>query len=276
MAPVRPLFPLRNINVRPSKFPLIPVEGNYRLNDSVTLTGKAVAYAGNNIDGAAVKYRVVRSARFPFRERGWWFPMPSIPETEIMQGVLKTAGDGSFKVKFKAVPDLSINKSSKPVFDYVIYADVTDINGETQSANESVSVGYISLLVGMDVPEKLDPARDTLFHLTATNLNGRKTPTTVTVNIQRLRQPDRFFLLRQWAKPDLMGMTEKEFHTAFPNDVYADENIVANWPVEQDILKKNSIRQRILFSVSHRLPPGLQTDSGGWPMARFYHKALTC
>ena len=216
----------------------VPVEGNYRLNDSVTLTGKAVAYAGNNIDGAAVKYRVVRSARFPFRERGWWFPMPSIPETEIMQGVLKTAGDGSFNIKFKAFPDLSINKSSKPVFDYVIFADVTDINGETQSANESVSVGYISLLIGLDVPEKLDPARDTLFHLTATNLNGRKTPTTVTVNIQRLHQPDRFFVLRQWAKPEFVGMTEKDFHSTFPNNVYADENIIAKWPVEQDMLKK--------------------------------------
>ena len=220
-----------------------PVEGNYHLNDSVTLTGKAVAYAGNNIDGAAVNFRVVRSARFPFWEpfweRAWWTPMPASPETEILQGVMKTTADGSFKVTFKAIPDLSIDKSSKPVFDYVIYADVTDINGETQSANESVSVGYISLLVGLDFPEKLDPARDTLFHLTATNLNGRKTPTTVSVMIQRLRQPERFFVLRQWAKPDLMGMTEKEFHTDFPNYVYADENIVANWPVEQEILKKD-------------------------------------
>jgi 5-hydroxyisourate hydrolase-like protein (transthyretin family) len=214
------------------------VEGNYRLNDSVTIRGKAVAYAGNNIDGAAVKYRVVRSARFPFQERGWWYPLPSIPETEIMQGVLKTDSDGSFKVRFKAIPDRSIDKSSKPVFDYVIFADVTDINGETQSANESVSVGYISLLVGMDIPEKLDPVRDTLFHLSATNLNGRKTPTIVTVNIQRLHQPDRFFVLRQWAKPEFMGITEKEFHSTFPNNVYADENLVANWPVEQDILKK--------------------------------------
>jgi len=215
-----------------------PVEGNYRLNDSLTLTGKAMAYAGNNIDGAMVKYRVVRSARFPYRERGWWYPMPSIPETEILQGMLKTAGDGSFKVKFKAFPDLSIDKFSKPVFDYVIYADVTDINGETQSANESVSVGYISLLVGMDVPEKLDPARDTLFHLTATNLNGRKTPTTVLVTIQRLHQPDRLFRQREWSKPDLTGMTEKEFHNDFPNDIYGDENVVSSWPVEKEILKK--------------------------------------
>jgi hypothetical protein len=240
-----------------------PVEGNYHLNDSVTIIGKALAYAGNNIDGAAVKYRVVRSARFPFRERGWWYPVPSSPETEILQGVLKTAGDGSFRVRFKATPDRSIDRSSNPVFDYVIFADMTDINGETQSANESVSVGYISLLIKLDVPEKLDPAGDTLYHLTATNLNGRKTPTTVTVNIQKLHQPDGSFVLRQWTKPDLTGMTEKEFRSAFPYSVYADENIAAKWPVEQDILKKemNTGTDSIFrFSkVSTRpaaLPPG--------------------
>lgn len=259
-----------NISVEEYKRPTFevsfePVEGNYRLNDSVTLTGKAIAYAGNNIDGAVVKYRVVRSARFPFREKEWWHPRPSIPETEILQGVLKTAGDGSFKVKFKAVPDLSIDKSSKPVFDYVIFADVTDINGETQSDKESVSVGYVSLLIGMDVPEKMDPNRDTLFHLTATNLNGRKTPTTVIVKIQRLRQPDRFFLFRPWVKPDLMGMTEKDFHIAFPNHIYADENIVANWPVEQEILKKEI--NTAMDSIFRFSQVATKLVNGEWRMA---------
>ena len=64
-----------------------PVEGNYHLNDSVAITGKALAYAGNNISSASVKYRVVRSVRFPFLQRGWWMPFPSIPETEIGQGI---------------------------------------------------------------------------------------------------------------------------------------------------------------------------------------------
>jgi hypothetical protein len=215
-----------------------PIEGNYHLNDSVTIIGKAMAYAGNNIDGATVKYRVVRAARFPFFEMGWWLPIHSSPETEIMQGISKTDADGIFKVKFKAIPDLSIEKSSMPVFDYLIYADVTDINGETQSSNQSVSVGFISLLLGMDFPGNLDPAKDSVFHLTATNLNGRKTPATITLNIQKLKEPDRFYKNRLWDKPDLIGMTEKEFHSDFPNDIYTDENIVTNWPVEQEILKK--------------------------------------
>ena len=65
-----------------------PLEGNYRLNDSLTVTGKAMAYAGNNIDGAMVKYRVVRSVHFPYYDR-WWYPFPVLPEVEISQGEIK-------------------------------------------------------------------------------------------------------------------------------------------------------------------------------------------
>ena len=244
-----------------------PVEGNYRINDSVMVAGKALAYAGNKIGGADVKYRVVRSARFPLWDRERWFPLPSVPEAEITQGIIKTENDGTFKIKFKAIPDLSVEKSSKPVFDFVVYADVTDINGETQSSNQSVSAGYISLLLGMDVPENLDPARDTLFHLTATNLNGRPTPTAITLNIQSLKQPDLFYRKRAWDKPDLMGMTEKEFHSDFPNDIYSDENIVTNWPVQQEILKEeiNTATDSIFrFSqIATRLADGRWVTANG-------------
>ena len=80
------------------------------------------------------------------------------------------------------------------MFNYRITADVTDINGETQSGEESVSVGYVSLLIGMDVPSKVDPSADSSFKLTATNLDGRSTPSDVRVKIELLNQPDRVFI----------------------------------------------------------------------------------
>ena len=57
------------ISVEEYKRPRFSIEyeklkGTYRVNDSITVTGLAKAYAGNNIDGAQVKYRVVREARF--------------------------------------------------------------------------------------------------------------------------------------------------------------------------------------------------------------------
>src|SRR5690606_28826519 len=43
-----------------------PVKEAYKANEEVTVTGYAKAYAGNPADGAQVKYRVVREARFPY------------------------------------------------------------------------------------------------------------------------------------------------------------------------------------------------------------------
>ena len=57
-----------------------PVKGIFKLNDTITVTGFAKAYAGNNISGANVNYRIVREPRFlyPWMSWRWWLP-PSDP-----------------------------------------------------------------------------------------------------------------------------------------------------------------------------------------------------
>jgi hypothetical protein len=215
-----------------------PLEGNYRLGETLTIKGKANAYAGNNIDGATVSYRVVRTARFPFYDWYWYRPMPVSEETEILSGTTKTAADGTFSVSFTAVPDGTVPASDQPVFDFLITADVTDINGEMQPGSTSVSVGYSSLLLGSTLPDKVNLERDTAFQVSATNLNGRKTPCEVTVTLKRLKQPDRAYILRQWQRPDLTVMTRDEFHAAFPYDIYADESNPATWPVESLVFER--------------------------------------
>jgi hypothetical protein len=214
-----------------------PLEGNYRLNDSITVTGKAMAFAGNNIDGAMVKYRVVRATHFPYMDR-WWYPFPVLPEVEIAQGETKTGSKGDFTLHFKAIPDASLDKNNNPVFNYTVYADVTDINGETRSSEVIVSVGYSSLLIGMNIPEKMNLLKDTVFKLSSTNLNERPTPAEVTVRIQRLRQPERFFRSRITQSPDLTVMTREEFYTQFPYDIYKNDDDPGTWPVEETVLER--------------------------------------
>ncbi len=237
-----------------------PLEGNYRLNDSIMVTGKALAFAGNTIDGARVSYRVVRTSRFPYREC-WWCPFPVSPEVEIANGIVNTEGDGTFSFRFKAIPDLSIDKLIKPVFDYKLFADVTDINGETQSSGDVVSVGYASLLISMDVPRKMNLAKDSVFKLTTTNLNGRKTPAIVTILFQRLHQPDRFFKSRQWDKPDLAGFSKEEFYQQFPYDVFGDDDNSDKWVVEETVVQKEMNSQndslfRLSVQTGQSLKPG--------------------
>src|SRR5690242_15475964 len=111
-------------------------KGSFRVGDTVSINGFAKAYAGNNIDGAKVSYRVTRVARFLYPWRFWrkGFLPPARP-MEIAHGEMTTDADGKFQIKFAAIPDLSIDKKTDPVFDYKIVADVTDINGETRSTD---------------------------------------------------------------------------------------------------------------------------------------------
>ncbi|MCX6249306.1 MAG: MG2 domain-containing protein [Bacteroidetes bacterium] len=215
-----------------------PVEGNYHIGDSVSLTGKAIAFAGNRIDGAMVNYTVTRRARFPFRYFSDYIPYPVAPEVEIMQGTLTSDAQGKFIIRFKVVPDLKVLKITDPVFDYIVSSDVTDINGETRSAQGIVSAGYHSLLLGSSVSMKMNLAKDSLIRITSQNLNGRNTPTGVTVTIQRLRQPDHLFKGRLLDRPDLSQISRQEFYAQFPYDVYGDEDNPETWPVEETVFEK--------------------------------------
>ncbi|MEI6435510.1 MAG: MG2 domain-containing protein, partial [Bacteroidota bacterium] len=215
-----------------------PLEGNYKLGEKLNVTGKALAYAGNAIAGAAVKYRVVRTARFPWIERFWYWPVPSSPEIEITNGTTSTDAEGKFGIGFTAIPDLTLGKETKPVYAFTIFADVTDLNGETQSVQQAVSVGYTSLIIGISLPEKVDLATDSVFAISATNLNGRPTPTQISATLSLLRQPDRPFKPREWERPDRNIMTKDEFHASFPYDIYGNEDNPATWIAEKIIFER--------------------------------------
>ncbi|MFA4852600.1 MAG: alpha-2-macroglobulin family protein, partial [Bacteroidales bacterium] len=206
-----------------------PIKGSYKLNETVTVKGRATAYAGNVIDNADVKYRVVRMTSFPH----WWYwwrgYYPSSPQMEITNGITTTDDKGEFTVTFKAIPDLSVSKKYTPTFTYTVYADVTDINGETHSAQKYVMVGYKSLNISVNVPTQLEKSDKGEYKLSTTNLNGEKEPAAGTVKIYKLTQPEKIFRDRQWNKPDKYVMTKEEYYKAFPYDLYDDENNMYKW-----------------------------------------------
>jgi len=210
-----------------------PVEGNYRLGEALTVSGKAAGYAGNAIDGGAVSYRVVRTATYPWWKSSWRIPLPVTPEVEIANGTVQTAKDGSFTITFTALPDYSISQEDQPVFNFQVSARVTDINGESRSAMESVSVGYTSLLINLPLAEKLNLKSDEPLKLTTTNLNDKFTPALVQITLQKLRGPGRALVPRSWTPPDTMFVSKEVFYAHCPSDPYANEEDPGSWPVEK-------------------------------------------
>jgi hypothetical protein len=214
------------------------LEKTYQLEDMVTVEGEAKAYAGYNIDNAEVKYRVVRNVYYPypwyFYRYGGWIP-PSQP-MEITSGETVTNADGVFKVTFEAIPDLTLSKDTKPAFCFTVYADVTDINGETQSSQKLVYIGYTALKLSINLPDQLDKEqKETKVTINSTNLSGDFVKAEGDITIYKLKAPDRVFRERLWPKPDKFTINEKEYHDLFPNDVYKDEDNVTKWEKEKQV-----------------------------------------
>lgn len=210
----------------------------YALNETITIAGNAKAYAGNAIDNAVVKYRVLRQARFPY----WWasyrWGFPRSEAMEIENGTVSTDAQGNFSIDFKAIPDPSVNPQSMPVFTYTVSADVTDINGETRSGSTRVNVGYTSLQLSINLPDRVKPDDLDTFSITSTNLNDQFVKTDVQLKISRLRQPETVLRKRLWPVPDQFVMDSITFKKYFPNDVYKDEDDKVNWAIEKTILER--------------------------------------
>ncbi|HWH62647.1 MAG TPA: MG2 domain-containing protein, partial [Ginsengibacter sp.] len=180
------------------------LKGSYRVGDTVSIIGFAKAYAGNNIDGAKVSYRVTRVARFLYPWMFWKTIMPQQQPLEITQGEITTDANGKFEIHFAAIPDLSIDKNTDPVFDYKVEADVTDINGETRSSNITVPVGYKSLDLQINLTEGNVINIDSLtsVNISSKNLSGQAEAVNATVKIYKLQPPQRLIRRRLWAQPD--------------------------------------------------------------------------
>jgi len=206
-----------------------PLKGTYKVNDEIKVTGIAKAYAGNNIDGAVVKFRVVRQPRFIYPWLFWrgWFP-PAAP-MEIAHGETTTDKYGKFIVEFTAIPDLAIDKKMEPVFDYTVYAHVTDINGETRSGGQRLTVGYKSLLLKTVIPNSLPVDSLNTLSIRTENMNGEFEPANVKVTITKLKEEQRLIRDRYWDRPDQFVMSKDEYIKSFPYDEYDNETDPKSW-----------------------------------------------
>ncbi|SKC83904.1 Alpha-2-macroglobulin family N-terminal region [Ohtaekwangia koreensis] len=214
-----------------------PVTASFRLNDVIQAEGYARAYSGANIDGALVKYRVVRAANFPMWWWARWGNFPTSPEVEIVNGNSTSDSNGKFTISFTAVPDLSIERSSDPTFTYKVYADVTDINGETHSSSTAIAVGYKSLRINatIDNVNKDDRELKKEFNIQTSNLAGEFQAAKGQLKIYLLKAPAKTFRPRLWEQPDRQLLSREEYYTLFPKDQYEDEVNKYKWAKDKEV-----------------------------------------
>lgn len=237
------------------------VKGAFKLNDEITVTGVAKAYAGNFIDGAKVNYRVVRKVNYPY----WWWWYRSYyggdQSTEISNGEVTTNDTGTYVIKFKALPDESVSKSSQATYLYEIMADVVDINGETHSSQTYVTVGYRALNVNVNIGSIINQNEKNTIGITTQNLNGVAEASKGNFTVHKLKQAQKPFRKRLWTQPDRHALTKDEYYKTFPNDLYADELNKYKWEKEAKVIDKTfdtgSKTEYDLSSEIKNLKPGV-------------------
>ena len=241
---------------------------SYKIGDTIKLQGFAKAYAGYPIDGAVLTYRVYRETRFPYP---WLFRYyPSNSEVEIVHGESVTNAQGNFSIRFPAISDNSVNRTTKPVYTYSIETTVSDANGESRSETTSVSASYQSFEIVSSLPVQSRFIKDSLYRIPVTtqNTSGVSVKEKLTLNIYQLESPARLIRKRYWQQPDQFVLSELEYIRLFPNDECQDETDVKSWKQVQTVFTKaDSTNPEGRFDIdkkfcSNSFPDSVSTDSG--------------
>lgn len=215
-------------------------EAEIKTDEMVEVEGQALSFAGLPITDSKVSYRVVRNGRFPYLP--WYcyyyFWQPPSNEMEITQGETITDADGKYKLSFKAIPDLSLDKKWNPVFDYRVIVDVTDINGETRSSEVIVSAGYASMYLEASVPSQVWVDKGLDVHLAAKTANGFPVEALCKVELIELMAPMKTYRQRLWRFPDTLTMACSEYEAAFPQYACMDNTNPIEWNRGNTIITK--------------------------------------
>lgn len=201
----------------------------YRLKDTVTVTGFAQAFAGNFLNNAPVKYTVQRNTRYNIYDWGFKRYPRNNNTKQITEGTVTTDGSGKFTFSFAAEPDETADTSTSPVFDFSINVSVTDAGGETREGSSSLSVGYASINVTVDVPATNEQKQFTHIPVRVQNLGGKPVDAMVHVNVYPLLSPGRVVHARYWDRPDEFAMSKEDFIKSFPYDEYENESDPHTW-----------------------------------------------
>ncbi len=218
----------RYFNVEEYKRPrfevkFVPTDSTFRLEEVVTVAGRARTYTDVAVNDATVKYRVVRTVIFPYRDFGYriWPPV-QIEDAEIAQGTVQTSEDGSFYISFTAKPASMQGNIYFSTYNYTIYADVTDVNGETRSGQTIIYISKKSLALTTDIPREVNMLQSQTFTVSAKNLYGRSVHSQVKAEIYKLKE-SALLLPRIWDNPDTTLYTSDQFKKRLPGYPYMDE-----------------------------------------------------
>ncbi|MBC3847600.1 carboxypeptidase-like regulatory domain-containing protein [Winogradskyella echinorum] len=224
-----------------------PVTKNYKLGDSVSISGEAKSFFKTKIINAKVKYVIER----------YGYGNDKINIT----GETLTDETGNFIITFPTnYSKKDLNKQHNFYHNYSINVSVTDINGETQTKNKEVNIGNYNLNLRINNDAHRGPQKETTFTLNALNLNDGYTPCEGEFTIYKTKNRRALFS-RSWNIPEYQMIPKDTFNFYFSYLKYNNDDYKSD---EDELVYTNK------FNVN--IKEELKVNTLNWESGRYIIK----
>ncbi|GET23567.1 alpha-2-macroglobulin family protein [Prolixibacter denitrificans] len=227
-------------------------DGQYEAGHPVTVTGRVKSFNGVPLAGVPGMYKITRHTL--------WFERSGNNSEDVISGMFTTDTDGRFRFTF--TPKSTENDYG---LSYQIETEVTDISGETQTTEQSLSISQKALFAQLSAPGQVDASdkgirkgKGIKVGVKFNNSANQVVPVKGTVTFARLQTPDQAVRERVWKAPDRPIYTKEQWEKQYPGNVYGDEVKPEDFPVEKVLStqKFNTAERSWCFLPGKKLKPG--------------------
>ncbi|EJL69181.1 alpha-2-macroglobulin family protein [Chryseobacterium populi] len=211
-----------------------PVKGDYKYGQTIELKGKAAMFSGVALSNTTVNYEIKKhNIRWRYF---WWYPQGDDNENSIL-GEAKTNDKGEFTIRLDLKKDEKLEGIQ--VDNYEISASVTDINGETQSAETQLKVASVSHYIKADEIKNVFADENLKLKVETKNYNEQNLKKSYQVKLSKLDAPDRIFRNNfNTEVQDLSKYSKDEFIGKFPHDLFDKNDEMKNWKAGKILFDK--------------------------------------
>lgn len=202
-----------------------PVKEEYKYGQTIELKGKAMMFSGVALSNTTVNYEIrKRNIRWRYFS---WYPQDNDNENSIL-GEAKTNEKGEFIIKLDLKKDEKLDGIQ--IDNYEINASVTDINGETQTADTQLKVSSVSHYIQAEEIKNVFSGENVKLKVETKNYNEQLLKKSYQAKLSKLQSPDRIFRNNFISEvQDFPKYSKEEFISKFPHDLYDKNDKVENW-----------------------------------------------
>ncbi len=184
------------------KVDVMAPDSSYKLDDYITVKGKATAFAGFAIDNAKVVYSIQRQSRSFY---GRYY----VPARIIESGEVLTLSDGSFSIRFKAIK--SENETQKYLsYNFVVNVQVIDVSGEVQSGSKVITIGNTDREISISGQSMIVSGNAYEAKYEVKSLSGSVLPFTGNIKLYRVIKDKEPLKVPLWIQSEISALNKTD------------------------------------------------------------------